>query len=218
MEHTINFFNHRQIKKFDTCWVPDWPDSRLTGKLTLSTSLPIHFIGPVSRLSRSRTQRKAEYDVVALLSGPEPQRTVFEKNLVEQLHRGGFRYKLIRGLPELSDQGAMPHAFNHLSTEKMVDLLSRTRVIIARSGYSTLMDLAVVGGKAIFVPTPGQTEQEYLAQELMTARIAYSEPQKSFDLNRALEQVESYHGFESSRPDSNLLTFALNSIIDNKYQ
>lgn len=214
IEGVINYFNHRQIKKFDACWIPDWPDSRLTGKLTQPTTLPVRFIGPLSRMSHDQKQVAPDYDVIALLSGPEPQRSVFEKILVDQLNRGGFRYKLVRGLPQQPEQNELPNSFNHLPGESLAELLNRAKVVVARSGYSTVMDLAALGTKAIFVPTPGQTEQEYLAQKLMAANMAYSEAQADFDLKRALERGAHYPGFESSRPDSNLLADALDSTIE----
>jgi UDP-N-acetylglucosamine:LPS N-acetylglucosamine transferase len=70
-----------------------------------------------------------------------------------------------------------------------------SEIILSRPGYSTVMDLAVLGKKAIFIPTPGQTEQEYLGKYFMEKNIAYSVAQKEFDLNVALKELEKYSGF-----------------------
>ena len=86
--------------------------------------------------------------------------------------------------------------FSHLKAEEMKQAILSSKIILSRSGYSTIMDLATLGKKAIFVPTPGQTEQEYLAHYHCQKKIAFSMSQDKFDLNTAIIEVEKYKGFE----------------------
>ena len=79
----------------------------------------------------------------------------------------------------------------------MQEAILHSKIIIARSGYSTIMDLATLGTKAIFIPTPGQTEQEYLVELLMQKKIAYTQTQEKFDLEKALTESENYNGFDA---------------------
>jgi uncharacterized protein (TIGR00661 family) len=83
----------------------------------------------------------------------------------------------------------------HLISNEMQEAIMRSKIIVARSGYSTIMDLAALSKKAIFIPTPGQTEQEYLADELMKKKIAFSQKQSEFNLEIALKESENYKGF-----------------------
>ncbi|MGZ4056124.1 MAG: glycosyltransferase, partial [Bacteroidia bacterium] len=87
--------------------------------------------------------------------------------------------------------------FSHLKSDEMQKAILSSKIIIARSGYSTIMDLANLEKKAVFIPTPGQTEQEYLAEELMKKKIAFSQTQKTFNLENALKESENYTGFEA---------------------
>jgi UDP-N-acetylglucosamine:LPS N-acetylglucosamine transferase len=128
----------------------------------------------LSRLKPTNTNpAKQKYDVLALLSGPEPQRSILEDKLLEVLVGSGLKVAIVRGLPEeqndLNEKNSNENInefvwFNHLNTKKIGELISESKTIICRSGYSTLMDLAVLNRSAILIPTPGQTEQEYLAK------------------------------------------------------
>jgi predicted glycosyltransferase len=71
--------------------------------------------------------------------------------------------------------------------------LASASLVIARSGYSTVMDLVRMRRRAVLVPTPGQTEQEYLARHLSDAGLFLSVPQSSFDLRKAIDEGLSAH-------------------------
>jgi UDP-N-acetylglucosamine:LPS N-acetylglucosamine transferase len=104
---------------------------------------------------------------------------------------------IVRGRTEVyeeRDLAANIRVCSHLGTEKMKQVMMQSRMIICRSGYSSLMDLVTLGKRAILVPTPGQTEQEYLARILMDKKIFFSMPQKRFDLIYALEMSVNYPG------------------------
>jgi len=68
--------------------------------------------------------------------------------------------------------------------------------VISRSGYTTIMDLAVLEKKAYFIPTPGQNEQEYLAKRLTKLGIVPSCKQADFKLEK-LGDIEKYTGLKN---------------------
>lgn len=161
--------NHTLIQRFDRLWIPDNEnDPRLAGKLAhgKKPNRPITYVGWLSRLKPTKATTP-RYDVLFLLSGPEPQRTALEEILLECLTLEKLKIIALRGLPESEElPGEMNHVkwMNHASASETAKIIAESRVVICRSGYSSLMDLAAVGRKALLIPTPGQTEQEYLAR------------------------------------------------------
>ena len=124
------------------------------------------FIGNLSRMEEVQTLRDIRtFKILVILSGPEPLRTAFEQLCISQLSDFDGEVLILRGMPEISGEERkgsitlMPGA----SAEELKSYLLNTPVIICRPGYSTLMDLTCCGRNAILIPTPGQTEQEYLA-------------------------------------------------------
>jgi len=137
-------------------------------------------------------------DLLVLLSGPEPQRTLLEKMILEQAEGCGCQIFLVRGLPGGSAAGAGGSAlvgpsgiidFDHLAARELEGLIRRSGIVLARSGYSTVMDLARLGKRAIFIPTPGQTEQEYLGVYLAEKRLAVCMGQARFSLKEGLDRA-----------------------------
>ncbi|OFY83220.1 MAG: hypothetical protein A3F72_03380 [Bacteroidetes bacterium RIFCSPLOWO2_12_FULL_35_15] len=197
------------IKKFNECWVPDFEGvNNLSGDLAHKYPLPanIFYIGPLSRFTKEKTA-SFEYDVMAIISGPEPQRSLFEKIMLKQLSKTNLKALLVEGKTEM-EQKIENHGnvkiSSHLRSNEMQDAISRSKIIIARSGYSTIMDLAMLGKRALFIPTPGQTEQEYLAELLMQKNSAYSKSQEKFDLEKALKESENYKGFDAIGTNNDL--------------
>lgn len=202
----VNKINHYFIKKFDDCWIPDFEDvPNLAGQLSHSegiNSLRIKYLGSLSRMKKYAAEKK--YKAIFVLSGPEPQRTIFEKEIMEQLQKqsnllyASPQYLLVRGVTiddDFNIDCKNIEMHNYLTTKDLNQKILESDVMVARSGYSTIMDLVNLGMKAILIPTPGQTEQEYLASKLMKNRIFYSQTQSEFNLGSALIEVESYAGF-----------------------
>ncbi len=164
--------HQRIIKKYDFCWIPDDENLQLSGDLAHKYPLPqnAHFIGIISRFEKIiLSSEKSDFDCIGLVSGPEPQRTIFEKQLTELFSHENGRCLIVRGLPACSEtlpSGENVEFCNHLKTSELQRLLSITPRIFCRSGYSTIMDLQTIGKTATLVPTSGQTEQEYLADYL----------------------------------------------------
>lgn len=200
----LNFIQNQLIKKFNAVWIPDVPDRLLSGSLS-ETNLPVEFIGVQSRFQNASDQ-PIHYKLAVVLSGPEPQRTLLEKNLLPQVVTLNVPSVFVRGtLQEKMGEHDVDQVkiLNYVQSEKLEEIIQQSELIFARSGYSTIMDLAVLGKKAVFIPTPGQPEQEYLADKLMHEKVAVALHQDNFDLLDAIELSEEYTGF--TRIDSNAL-------------
>ncbi|MDR1760867.1 MAG: hypothetical protein LBR55_00305, partial [Bacteroidales bacterium] len=161
--------NKAMISKFDECWIPDYSGSKnISGILSHSWTVPnSYFIGPLS--ARERVYSLNNYDVVSILSGPEPQREIFETALREILPNLPYSSCLVRGvLAERNQSTRMGNCViqTFATNYEINQLLSGAKIIISRSGYSSIMDYENLKLKAILVPTPGQSEQEYLGSYL----------------------------------------------------
>ncbi len=197
------------IGKYDECWVPDSTSAKLSGDLAHKYPLPENtfFIGALSRFNAPTESGTKTYDVMAVVSGPEPQRSIFEKLVLEQLKKSDLKALLVCGKTETSQKTETIKnvtVVSHLPAEKMKEAILQSDIILSRSGYSTIMDLAVLGKKAIFVPTPGQTEQEYLGKLFFERGIAFSQAQAKFDLQKALEFSKKFKGFPKTETGNEL--------------
>ena len=201
---TLNRIMYSRVHKFDECWIPDFElHNGLAGQLSHPKVLPenSHYIGTLSRFSnpagRRDTPVPCDFDIMVALSGPEPQRTIFEETIFSQLKNSGLSGIIVRGLTEVAEEWSLTEkikVYSHLETTKMKEYLLRSHLIICRSGYSSLMDLVTLGKNAILIPTPGQTEQEYLAKYLMEKKIYFSMAQHHFDLLYAIEMTRNFPG------------------------
>lgn len=156
------------IEKFDTCWIPDLEGSMLSGKMSSGVvKIPKQYLGCLSHMQKSDGDRKKEYDNLVILSGPEPQRTRLENILTELLAQHSSKSLMVRGL--VKEDNAIEHEGNlekrdYLLSTELGNAIAMSKNIICRAGYSSIMDLHILNRKAILIPTPGQTEQEYLAE------------------------------------------------------
>ena len=212
----VRTLNERLISRFQTCWIPDFPpDQSLSGDLIAfgNTDLMLkkEYIGWLSRFELSnRTARK--YDAIAVFSGPEPQRTLLEIIVMEQLKKSKLAYRVVRGLPALNAEPSDKRIVNFLASGILQEELEAADLVIARSGFSTVMDLHALGKKAVFIPTPGQTEQEYLAARLMQKGVAFSMRQAKFNLSTAIEESKKFTGF-TPPPKNTLLREAVARLL-----
>jgi predicted glycosyltransferase len=187
----VNGINRWLLKRFDQCWVPDFREPPgLAGTLSHPLNAPAHctYIGPLSRFSGFRPPgTKAEgADLVCIVSGPDPQRTIFLELLLGQLSRLNHSAIVFAGLPgDNTPRKPWPHitVIPDPDDAMVYNAIKTAKLVISRPGYSTIMDLWAIGNvNAAFVPTPGQTEQEYLAHHLASLGIAPFMPQHAFDL------------------------------------
>ena len=181
LEPLVARWHRRIIQKYDACWVPDYEDAAcsLAGELSHPKKMPKHvtYIGPLSRFSKAEYPKGETTLTVAVLSGIEPQRSIFEQYLLDSLQiEPASKVVLIQGMPEKKNipyRVGKVEVYPSMPTQQLQDLLMQATHIICRSGYSTIMDLEAIGKLqvATFVPTPGQPEQEYLATYLSTKKF-----------------------------------------------
>ncbi|MBT1705503.1 glycosyltransferase [Chryseosolibacter indicus] len=201
LQGVVRIFNERALRKFDGCWIPDDPGQLLSGSLIfygkINRKINHDYIGMLSRFEFSE-KAEIKYDVVAIFSGPEPQRTLLEDTVSAQLQSSRLSYFIVRGVVTPTNNWDSKGA-DFLTSNELQSLLLSAKVVIARSGYSTIMDLSSLGKKAIFIPTPGQTEQEYLAAKLENEGIAFFMSQHEFNLDVALLRSQNYSGFKPAK-------------------
>ncbi len=217
LQGVVRRMNTRLIRNFTHCWLPDYPgEHSLAGELlsfgSTASSPKVEYIGVLSRFKKT-DETPPRYDVIAVFSGPEPQRTTFEEIVLPQLKQSGLTYAVVRGKIAAKSATVEHNIFNYLTTESLQTLIRSSRLIISRSGYSTIMDLFAVGGKAVLVPTPGQTEQEYLAQRLFDQGIAFRVEQGKFNLQDAMTQSQRFAGFDELIPDKQYLKIVLEKFL-----
>lgn len=209
--------NRSIIEQYDACWIPDFAgEMNLSGELTTKYALPSNakFIGPLTRMKVTGVKRK--YDVLFLLSGPEPQRSVLEEMLRSQSAGLPLKMLMVRGVIESNEVRRLSQDFeviDYMTSAQLNEAILSAGLVVSRPGYSTVMDLAALGAKAFFIPTPGQTEQEYLAQYLSKKGIAFSQQQQDLNLASSLKTAESYAGFSAYTMSAGL-DEAINSILD----
>ena len=198
LKRGLQKLNYLFINQYNECWVPDIREKPgLAGDLSHPDklpSVPIHYIGCLSRFQR-QVSILPEKHLLILLSGPEPQRTLLEKKLLLQLKHFPNRVLFIRGLPHentVLNIGQQATCINHLTAGELQLAIREASFVVARSGYSTVMDLMKLQKKSILIPTPGQTEQEYLAKHLMEQHFAFTVNQKDFDLENALSAAQLF--------------------------
>ncbi|HMO40495.1 MAG TPA: glycosyltransferase [Saprospiraceae bacterium] len=200
LQQIVNTANHHYIHHFSACWIPDLPgEASLSGSLSEHGRLriPVRHLGVLSRMQPMEVP--AVHDCAIVLSGPEPQRSRLEDMLIAQAKTLPQRSLVVQGQTE---------AYRHWQAADNVEIISfltgaalnramaAARSIVCRSGYSSIMDLAMLGKKAILIPTPGQTEQHYLAQRFHEQRIFYRQWQHQLDLGQALSEHLTFAGLD----------------------
>jgi len=200
------------IKNFNECWVPDIENkpnySENLGHLK-TNDLNLKYLGVLSRFKPEKCTLK--YNLLIVLSGPEPQRTLLEEKLLLELNNYQGKALFVRGILENNKRLKVSKNIeikNYLLTDTLEKALNESEIVIARSGYSTIMDLAVMGKKAFFIPTPGQYEQEYLAKTLKEKLIAPYSSQQDFSIEK-LNEIRNYKGFKKTASNVDLNRFLL---------
>ncbi|MFT4536456.1 MAG: hypothetical protein ACJA1A_000174 [Saprospiraceae bacterium] len=164
-----NRLHHDFINKYDECWIPDYEGERsLAGKMTQAElKIAKHFIGVQSRLVKKDLEQ--DIDLAIILSGPEPQRTYLEERLLEKIAPLAEKsIYLIRGTEKAINLAQYQNltVYNLLASAELNDIINRSKQVVCRAGYSSIMDLVALGKGATLIPTPGQYEQEYLGETL----------------------------------------------------
>ena len=198
IQAVLQKINYKFIQKFDTCWIPDFQKApNLSGVLAHPKKMPngaFNYLGILSRLKKTVVSQNNS--IVFLLSGPEPQRSLLEQKIIASIKC--FTEKeciLIRGTQNILKVQKLPKnitVFDYLPSNQLNDILNKADVIICRSGYSSVMDIAALQKKSFLIPTAGQTEQEYLAKHLESIGFAPYCNQADFDINNAIQCVKKF--------------------------
>jgi uncharacterized protein (TIGR00661 family) len=189
--------NYNYINKYNECWIiDDASKNNLAGSLSHpeeKPAIPLHYISALSRFKYTSVEKTN--DLLMVLSGPEPQRTIFENILLAQIKNLKIKMTLVRGLPnellQLKNENSTLSILNHCNAEELNKIILSSKIIISRSGYTSVMDYAILQQKVIYVPTPGQTEQEYLAKYLSEKKYAVTSSQLGFDITTALKVLST---------------------------
>jgi hypothetical protein len=200
-EKIVQQWNYKYINRFQECWVPDEKgQNNLAGELSHPAKLPkvpVKYIGALSRFSSFSPAGVGgiKGHLLIILSGPEPQRTILENKVIDQIVYYSATATIVRGLP--GEKNIIPSTntilfHNHLSSEELNKEALKAEFIVSRSGYSTVMDIAALRKKSILIPTPGQTEQEYLGDYLMKKQFSFCVDQNSFSLLKNVEEARNF--------------------------
>lgn len=187
----------KQLGNFEECWVPDVEgENNLSGRLghLRTKKLKINYLGIISRFKKQ--EELLSIDILIILSGPQPQREILEKKLLKEFKSFKGNVIMVRGIVEsqqIIERKEHITCYNYMKSEELETFLNISKLVISRSGYTTLLDLTKLQKKAFFIPTPGQPEQEYLAARLKKLNIANSCKQKDFNL-KMLETNDNYSG------------------------
>lgn len=212
----FNFGFHNRYRKV---LIPDLPENGhglISGKLSNLPSSDKHhkFIGTLSSIKRQ--SHGNDIDVLFSVSGPEPQRSVFEKIILAQVRDVKGKKIVALGKSEerklLEDEDDLK-VYTHLPRMEMETLFNRAKLIVTRAGYSTLMELAETGKKALLVPTPGQTEQEYLAKRMIEKKWFYSVSQNHINLSRDIEIAQLTTGLSKPDATQNTVDHIFNEVL-----
>lgn len=200
-ENIIQKVQYFFINRFSECWVPDIADypgyAADLSHPTIMPRIPVTYIGALSQFSilnnKATNTLPVKYKYCFLLSGPEPQRTMLQNMIEIEAQKLSAASILIEGRP--SD---MPNHYQlrgsltklrYASGQDLLDIVMQSEFVVCRSGYSTLMELVPMHKKLILIPTPGQTEQMYLAEILAKNKLAITIDQSNFDLQKMHEKA-----------------------------
>ncbi|MBN1183269.1 MAG: hypothetical protein JXB49_13340 [Bacteroidales bacterium] len=171
-EKAVHKWFNRHLASFIKCLVPDVENfPGLSGDLAHKYKLKnVEYIGPLTHFSSvdKDVVSVKSTDVLIVLSGPEPQRTKLEDILLAKLRGTSLKVKLVQGKPGIFQRSESNNIemVSFLGSKSLVQEINKSKIIICRAGYTSIMDMAILGTKALLIPTPGQTEQEYLARHL----------------------------------------------------
>ena len=222
LEKITNRLIKKLVSKFDVCWIPDNPlPYSLAGDLVHKYSLPKNaiLIGPISRFMDDFTLNNSQkdnfhsnnkYDLLAIISGPEPQRTILQQKLSQKLSTQNIKCLIVAGT--ITENSEIKQSKNiailpHLDSYILANYIINTPIVVSRAGYSTIMDLWYLKRRAILIPTPGQTEQEYLAKNSLKQNHFFLKQSEILDFDftqHTVKETDNKFQFDEKLLDKNL--------------
>lgn len=201
MERLVERGQRDLTKGFTRILIPDIEEQQgLSGELGHDPVIDwgvdrLCYIGPLSGISR--TDAPVDIDCFFSISGIEPQRSILEKRVLAALPQLDGRIVVTLGRPAQAGscrQSGNATVHGYLDRKAQGEMLNRARLVMTRSGYTTLMELAELGQRALLVPTPGQSEQEYLARFHHQRGHVWSTTQRNLDFARDIAQAMARPG------------------------
>jgi len=222
-EQLLQKRNYHYINRFKECWVPDIKgENNLAGELShpvKKPAVPVNYIGLLSRFEKKEASNDAGdkgNHLLIVLSGPEPQRTLLEEKIINDISHYNGTATIVRGLPgspSLIPSTNMIKFYNHLPAAELNKVMQEAELVISRSGYSTIMDILALQKKSILIPTPGQTEQEYLGRYLMDKKIIVCCNQENFSVQQSLAVAKNFQYDLPAINNSTLLKKAIETFL-----
>jgi len=225
----LGVYLHRQIiKKYSLCFIPDLPGNlNLSGRLSHGLKLPdnVRYIGILSRFIEPEQPNdenpvKFPHNTV-ILSGPEPQREILKQKLMILLKDKEPITVMFEGKPGNRGEIARNENiifYSHLPAYRMKGIIASSDSILTRAGYTTLMELVSLNCTALIIPTPGQTEQEYLAEYLSEKGWFYTLSQDEIKAGMSIRKEKAFWHGELNRQSSILLTEALKELLEKNHK
>lgn len=204
----VQYIHYRFLEKFNACWVVDILEAPgLSGELAHPKQLPnnAQYIGLLSQMDEIKPVDILSDYILILLSGPEPQRTILHNILWKQCLQLDRKVVFVAGSKSAIIPSSIPSHityYQQAGQDILGPLLRDASFVICRSGYSTLMDLVALRKKAILIPTPGQTEQEYLGRQLQDSGLFSLQYQSSINLTSAFSISEELDHGVLKQPDN----------------
>ncbi|MEK6968538.1 MAG: glycosyltransferase [Nanoarchaeota archaeon] len=188
-------------KGFEKVIVPDDENGTLGGLLTSKTRFydkkRLAYVGILSSIRKKNVVRNVDYFIS--ISGPGISKEVFTRQVMEQLHLLKGKVVVALGRPDLKEIASKGNAkiYPYLNRKQQESFLNKAKLVISRSGYTTMMELAEIDKKAFFIPTLNHPEQEYLAKfQKNSGRFHYSK-QDSFNFKEDIDEAKQYPGFKN---------------------
>ncbi len=194
-------FNTRWLQKFDKVWIPDTKAHTLSGILSQHPTIKATPIGYLSRFQSQNYPKPIDKDyILCIVSGPEPLRSALENIFRVEAEIHQQQIVLLGGRPfaaNESKESKYVQYFSHLPDEHFAAYLQHAKCVVSRSGYSSLMDYIAIGCQRVFlIPTPGQSEQEYLADRLQKQGVCNYSTQNDFSLAKVMNtDWQQWYGF-----------------------
>lgn len=215
------------INRYDFCYIPDLPgEKNVSGRLSHGLRLPdnVRYIGILSRFSNMiKTESKADEsnNNTVILSGPRPQKELLRKKLTDIFREKEPATVILEGKPGLKNEPVKDGnitLYSHLPSAGMLNIIAGSNGIICRSGYTGIIDLIALNSSALLIPTPGQTEQEYLAEYLSEKGLFSYLDQKYLNGNTLFPPKKTFENSEIVKESSLLLCRALEELLNKPHQ
>ncbi|MFA5259147.1 MAG: glycosyltransferase family protein [Candidatus Pacearchaeota archaeon] len=198
-EMIIEKYLNSMMNNYSKIIVPDFETSSLSGRLSHGLRYiakdKIDYIGILS--SVKKLNLKEDVDIFISLSGPEKTRLKLEKKIISQALNLNEKVVITGGNPDKHETKKFENItyYSYLKTKEQQNLMNRAKFLVIRSGYTTIMELAELNKKALLIPSPGQTEQEYLGDYLEEKKYFHHISQSKINLIKDIKVARKLDGF-----------------------